>query len=124
MAKYLFLPALLLSMASFGQTKGYIDKKTKEFWLTANIRADHKIFGYSSPSVSSKKLILFSVFTSDVKDNPYQCPLGAYYQTSDLKNGDKIIYKAAAGKFYKMEFIPPTGASTYFYFEKRNIKWL
>lgn len=121
--KFLLALLLLSPLLSEAQTKGHIVRSTGSFYLQANIRQDHKFFGYARPSVSSEKLILFSVFTKDVKDNPYKCTLGAYYQTLDMKEGDSIEYVSTVGNFYKMKFIPSTGEPVFFYFQKRFIKF-
>ena len=52
--------------------------------LTANIRMDHRIFGYSAPDIHSERLLLLSVFTNNVEDNPFRCKLVANYNTRDM----------------------------------------
>ncbi len=123
MKKLLVLVTILTLSITIGhtQTKAYVDKKTKEFYLTANIKQDHKIFGYALPDVKSKKLILFSVFTNDVKDNPYKLPLGAYYETSNLQEGDKIRFVSVAGEFVKLHFITKDKKITPFYIGRKYI---
>lgn len=39
------------------------DEKDSTMWLTADIKLDHRIFGYERPDTTSGKLILLSVFT-------------------------------------------------------------
>ena len=112
---------LLTATACYPQTKAYVDKKTKEFYLVANIRQDHKFFGYSAPDTHSKKLILFSIFTSDVKDNPHKMPLGAYYGTNDLKQGDTISFVSEVGGFVKLNYASPGKPSVPFYVKRTNI---
>jgi hypothetical protein len=113
---------LLFSLATGGsahaQTKAVINHKTKSFSLIANIRRDHQIFGYAAPDVHAKKLILFSVFTNDVKNNPYQCPLGSYYETSDLPTGDDIRFVATSGNFVKLNYLATSHQVTPFYIKK------
>lgn len=36
-------------------------------YLTANMKLDHRIFGYSQPDIKSEKLLLLSVFTNDIE---------------------------------------------------------
>lgn len=96
---------ILLSNSSYSQTKAFIDKETKQFHLVADIRKDHRIFGYSSPDTNSNKLILFSIFTNDVKNNPHNLPLGAYYQTSDLDPDHKILYRSVVKKFVMLSYV-------------------
>jgi len=114
--------ALLLLLATAGsaqaQTKAFINRKTKSFSLVANIREDHQIFGYAAPDIHAKKLILFSVFTNDVKDNPYYCPLGAYYQTSDLPAGDDIRFVSASNGFVKLNYVTSSQHATPFYIKQ------
>ena len=102
-------------LATTAQTKAHINRKTKDFDLIASMRLDHKIFGYELPSVNSKKMILFSVFTKDVKGNPNKCPLGSYYQTLDLNEGDKIMYVSATADFVKLNYIDSVNKTTIFY---------
>jgi len=35
-------------------------------------------FGFSSPDVSSEKIIGFSIYSDDIKDNPQNCKYGVY----------------------------------------------
>ncbi|TFZ63115.1 hypothetical protein E4631_23505 [Hymenobacter sp. UV11] len=114
---------LLAAGSAQAQTKAVINRKTKSFTLVANIREDHQIFGYAAPDVHAKKLILFSVFTNDVKDNPYHCPLGAYYQTSDLPAGDDIRFVAASGGFVKLSYAAPSQHATPFYIKQAFVSF-
>ncbi|RQO74681.1 hypothetical protein DBR43_04660 [Pedobacter sp. KBW06] len=82
--------------------------------LSANMRLDHRIFGYEKPDTNSRKMILLSIFTSDVKGNPYRCPYGSFYETNEMDglelrfvlDGDKFIEvnvekeKAILGKVF------------------------
>lgn len=120
-AKLLGWLLLLFCYAGFSQIKGHIDHQTKEFYLQANIRLDHKFFGYAEPAITSVKLICFSIFTNDVKDNPHKCSLGAFYETNGLSAGDKIIYLVNVGRFAKMKFIAANGIETIFYFQRNKI---
>ena len=113
-----------IAVRSRAQTKGYADRSTKEFFLTGNIKYDDKIFGYTSPDTNSKKLILFSVFTNDVKDNPYKCPLGAYYETSNLKDGDKIEFVSVTKSFINLKYISSDKTIANFYTERKYIEFL
>ena len=117
------LSLLLITCISFiavrsrAQTKGYADRSTKEFFLTGNIKYDDKIFGYTSPDTNSKKLILFSVFTNDVKDNPY-------YETSNLKDGDKIEFVSVTKSFINLKYISSDKTIANFYTERKYIEFL
>lgn len=115
-----FMLLLMLSVQVFAQktNKGFIDKDTKLFSLVANIRQDHLIIGYAQPDITTQKLICISVFTSDVEHNKYKCPLGAYYQTSDLPEGDNIYFMNVIGQFAKMRYVNSVKKETIFYIKK------
>ena len=88
--------------------------------LSANMKLDHRFFGYAKPDVQSEKLLLFSIFTNDVENNPFGCRLGAYYDTGGI--GDlKLKYMETTGNFVKAVAIDKTNALTTVFFEK---KWL
>jgi hypothetical protein len=88
--------------------------------LTANIRQDHRIFGYAKPDIKSERLLLLSVFTNDVENNPFGCKFGAYYDTNGM---DELIlkYNSTSGNFVKASAIDKANNSTTIYFEK---KWI
>lgn len=100
--------------------QAFVYKKTKNFFVVGNIRNDYRVFGYSSPDATSKKLILFSIFTKEVEGNPYKCPLGSYYETAGMKEGDKIILISIAKTFIKLKYITAYNNATIFYI-KRNL---
>lgn len=68
----------------------YINKalveKDSSISVFPSTNKEHRIFGYEKSHIYSKKLILVSVFTNEVKNNPFHCKYGAYYDTSGLKN--------------------------------------
>jgi hypothetical protein len=43
--------------------KAIVLKHDSLIWLIANMRLDHRIFGYDKPDTKSKKMILLSIFT-------------------------------------------------------------
>jgi len=88
--------------------------------LTANIRKDHRIFGYEEPDTKSERILLLSVFTSDVENNPFSCKLGAYYDTGGM---DELTlkYNSTIGSFVKATATDKAHNSTTIYFEK---KWV
>lgn len=88
--------------------------------LTANIRQDHRIFGYAKPDINSERLLLLSVFTNDVKNNPFGCKLGAYYDTGGMSELT-LKYISTTGNFVKATATDKTNNSTTIYFEK---KWI
>lgn len=88
-------------------TKGFIDEENNSFYIVADIKKDHRIFGYERPDIHSKKLILFSVFTDDVDGNPFSLPLGAYYDTQELEVGSVFKYLSHVDGFVELEFTSP-----------------
>jgi len=90
--------------------------------LIANIRQDHRIFGYAKPDIKSERLLLLSVFTDDVENNPFGCKLGAYYETAGM---DELTLKfiSSNGNFVKAVAIDKTNKSTIIYFEKKVIEF-
>jgi hypothetical protein len=83
--------------------KGYIESDSI-IWVPQNINSDYKIFGYKKKDSSSEKLILISVFTKDVENNPYGCKYGAYYHTQGM-DGLKLKYISIEGDFVKIAII-------------------
>ena len=90
--------------------------------LTANIRQDHRIFGYAKPDIKSERLLLLSVFTNDVVNNPFGCKLGAYYDTNGM---DELTLKyiSTTGNFVKATAIDKENNSTTIYIEKKWIEF-
>lgn len=84
--------------------KAIIDLRDSSFTVYQNIRADYRIFGYQKPDTNARKMILFSVFTSDVKDNPYKCLFGSYYYSGALQD-TKIKYIKNKGSFVETHLI-------------------
>jgi hypothetical protein len=90
--------------------------------LIANIRQDHRIFGYAKPDIKSERLLLLSVFTDDVENNPFGCKLGAYYETAGM--GELTLkFISSNGSFVKAVAIDKTNKSTIIYFEKKVIEF-
>lgn len=90
--------------------------------LTANIRQDHRIFGYAKPDTKSERLLLLSVFTNDVENNPFGCRLGAYYDTGGMEELT-LKYNSTIGDFIKATAIDKANNSTTIYFEKNWIEF-
>lgn len=101
-------------------TKAYLDSQTKEIELWADMKKDHRFYGYEKPDTASKRLILFSIFTNDVEGNPFELPLGSYYDTHGLETS-KVMYVSGANDFVKAEIVSDRGSKTTVYFEK---KWI
>src|SRR4030095_10074 len=99
----IFMMAVLTQAT--GQTVARVDKKTKEFYIPASPKTQYRIFGYEYPNTTTRKMICFSSYTGDVGANMYNCPLGSSFDTSLLKEGDKIVYLGVAGSYSKMNYI-------------------
>ncbi|MGQ7944902.1 hypothetical protein [Flavobacterium sp. WC2509] len=99
--------------------KAAIEQNDSLIWLTVNMKRDHRIFGFEKPDVKSKRMILLSIFTKDVENNPFNCPYGAFYETSGMKN-ITLKFKENIGDFAKIE-IQKENSKEVVYFEK---KWL
>ena len=99
-------------------TKLLISKSDSTISLVANIRKDHRIFGFKSANKNSPKLILFSIWTYDVEGNPCKCKYGSYYQTPGIKDLDLKLLEQdkdfiKAGIYLKGKFVD------ILYFEKK-----
>lgn len=102
--------------------KAIISLQDSSLVVYGNIREDYRIFGYEKPDTNSRKLIFFSVFTTDVKGNPYRCPYGAYYSTTDMINSE-IKYLSNAGNFIKANFIKDKAVLSPIYILKDWVKF-
>ena len=123
--RYQYLLITIIFICAFTNSysqilKAVVSKSDSIISITANIRRDYRIFGYKKPDTSSKKLILFSVFTNDVENNLFKCPYGSYYQTSSMQNM-KIKFLAKNGLFIKAAIIKDNATSEIIYFLK---KWI
>ncbi len=113
---------LIISSVAISQNAtpavAHVDKKTKEFFVTSNPKAEYKIFGYEYPNITTRKMVCFSSYTYDVGANINNCPLGSYFDSGKMKEGDRITYVGKAGSFSKMIYISGSGKKTIFYFPK------
>ena len=116
----LIILLLIVSISAFGQNTGIVDKKTKEFFITATKKSEYKIFGYQYPNITTRKMICFSTYTYDVSDNLNKCPLGSYFDTGTLREGDRIVYLGTVGTYAKMNYISGSGKKTLFYMPKNS----
>lgn len=118
----LFLFLLVISIHGYSQMKAQIDKKSKEFTINPNSdpKAEYKIFGYQFANSSTRQMICFSSYRYDVTENVNKCPLGAYFDSGRMKEGDRIVYLGNVGTFGKMNFISATGKKTLFYVPKES----
>ncbi|MCF6297464.1 MAG: lysozyme inhibitor LprI family protein [Flavobacteriaceae bacterium] len=83
--------------------KAYI-KKDGFIWMTANMKKDHRIFGYKNKDIYSEKMILLSIFTNEVENNPFNCKYGAFYDTNGMADL-KLKYINTKNDFLKIEII-------------------
>lgn len=120
--KLLVYCALFLSAGFYcsAQPAARVDKKSKEFLVSGDTKAEYSIIGYQFPNMTTKKMICFSTSSSEVREYDHDCPLGAYFDTNHLKNGDAIYYLGMVGNFGKMNFIQGSGKKTLFYVSKSN----
>jgi hypothetical protein len=118
----LLLLLLTVSFRGNSQLKAQIDKKSKEFTInpSSDPKAEYKIFGYQYPNSTTKLMICFSSYRYDVTENVNKCPLGAYFDSGRMKEGDRIVYLGNVGTFGKMNFISATGQKTLFYVPKTS----
>jgi hypothetical protein len=118
----LLLFLLTISIHGNSQLKAQIDKKSKEFTINpaSDPKAEYKIFGYQYPNPTTKLMICFSSYRYDVTENVNKCPLGAYFDSGRMKEGDRIVYLGNVGTFGKMNFISANGTKTLFYIPKTS----
>ncbi|MFT6746488.1 MAG: hypothetical protein ACJAZ2_000829 [Glaciecola sp.] len=90
--------------------------------LFANIKKDHRIYGYQSADEQSKKVLLFSVFTNEVEGNPAVLIHGAYYDTKDMKN-KTLKYLSKQADFVEVEIIQNDKVLDVIYIEKYWVKF-
>lgn len=98
-------------------TKAYVSEIDSLIGLTAYMKQDHRFYGYKSANKEATKLILFSIFTNDVDGNPFQMPLGSYYDTNELDDFS-LKYLGEEGDFVKAEVV---GKNSFVFFDK---KWI
>jgi hypothetical protein len=89
-------------------------------YLNANIKKDHRVFGYAKPDTLSERLFLLSVFTNDVENNPFNLAVGAHYEL-DMYTQLRIKYQSHDARFVKAVATDSVGKKTTLYFEK---KWV
>lgn len=101
-------------------TKAYVDLEDNNFMLWADMKMDHRLYGYEKPDVNSKKLILLSIFTNDVDGNPFGLPLGAHYSTADIEDAS-LTFKGEKDGFVEVLFKDGNNKKETLYFER---KWV
>lgn len=100
--------------------KATVSLKDSMLVVTSDKYRDHRFFGYSKPDVHSKRMILFSIFTNDVKGNPFGCPYGSYYQTRDMQNME-LKYLSADEAYVKFAIMQNNTQQNTVYIDK---KWI
>jgi hypothetical protein len=120
MKKILTLLWIFSSLYCFAQPAAHVDKKSKEFLILTGTKGDYRMFGYQYPNITTKTMICFSSNANDVRDNFSKCPLGSYFDTGKMKEGDRILYLGPTGSFGKFSFIAGNGKKTIFYFPKSD----
>jgi len=98
----------------------FLSEGDSTIYLTSNSQKDHRMFGYASPNVSSKRLLLLSVFTNDVEQNPFDLKLGAYYDTNRMTDLT-LKYFSEQGAFIKAVASDSQNNKNIVYFDK---KWI
>ncbi|WP_300675309.1 hypothetical protein [Soonwooa sp.] len=99
-----------------------LSRQDSSLWLTANMRADHRIFGYAKPDLNSEKLVLFSIFTNEVEKNPFHCKFGSYYQITN-DNNFSLKFKNKTKDFVQAVLTDSLNQKHDVYFEKKWIEF-
>lgn len=102
--------------------KAIVYRSDSSLNMFENIRADYRIFGYQKPDTNSNKLLLISVFTNDVKDNPYRCVYGAYYSSNAMENS-RLKYIRKTGDFIEANLIKNEVIVTPIFFQKNWVEF-
>jgi uncharacterized protein YecT (DUF1311 family) len=90
-------------LKQLNDSKAYIEQDSI-IWIHQNMNSEHRIFGYENKNILSKKLILISVFTKDVQNNPFNCKYGSYYHTQSM-NDLKLKYLDVVNDFTKIAIL-------------------
>lgn len=99
----------------------YLKDGDSSIYVAFNKFKDHRFFGYSRPDLFSERLLLFSIYTSDVQGNPFGCRLGAYYD--DSQTPFRLKYLSRTKDFIKAVAIDSSNHSTELYFEKSWVEF-
>ena len=104
------------------QTQLTVDKSDSSTSLFANMQSNHTFYGYAKPDTNSKRLILFSIFTSEVENDKDSCLYGAHY--SDTSLGKKHLkYIKNFKDFGEFQFLDNTTIIDTIFFRKENFKF-
>lgn len=112
--------ASTINSAKGNVNKATVSLKDSLLSISSSKFQDHRFFGYSQPDTLSKRMLLFSSFTNDVEGNPFHCPYGAYYSTTDM-DSMQLKYVADNGSFAKFTLLQHNAPQEPVYIEK---KWI
>lgn len=119
LSKQTYVPPVINEEA---MQRAVVSKADSVFHVYNNIRADYRIIGYESPDTNSKKMVLFSVFTSDVEGNPFHCPYGSYYDSGSPIEL-VIKYTGEQGSFIVASISGGSKKPATIYFEKKWVEF-
>lgn len=97
----------------------YDDDHTMSLKLVSHMTSRHRILCYDSPSLTANPILLYSIYTSDVQNNPFGFEFGAYYD--EIGPDSKMYFLGFDGDFVKAEYIDKAGKEHIVYFERH---WL
>jgi hypothetical protein len=121
---YLILTILTYFQAGYCQDS-YLNllevEEDSTLWFYLDKKKEHTIFGYSKPDTNSVKLIVISIFTYNVKNNPYNCKYGAYYGAA-IFNDYTLKMTETEKKFISVNLIRNGAIIDKLYFERKWIK--
>jgi hypothetical protein len=100
-----------------------ISKKDSIMSLYSSMQKEYRIFGYEKPNKNSKKMILLSIWTFDVKGNPSNCKYGSYYETNSMDDME-LKYIGKDNSFVKAALIKNKIKTATIYFEQKWVKFV
>jgi hypothetical protein len=112
----------IFSQKSF-VNKIQISKKDSTMSLYSSMQKECRIFGYDKPSKNSKKMILISIWTFDVKGNPSNCKYGSYYDTNSMDDIE-LKYIGKDNSFVKAALLKNTIKISTIYIEKKWVEFV
>jgi hypothetical protein len=100
-----------------------ISKKDSIMSLYSSMQKECRIFGYEKPNKNSRKMILISIWTFDVKGNPSNCKYGSYYETNSMDDME-LKYIGKEDSFVKAALIKNKIKTAIIYFEQKWVKFV
>lgn len=101
--------------------KAEISKSDSLISIYQSWKKDFRIFGYKLPNAKSEKLILFSPFTDEVENNPFQSKFGSHYDYVSFKPKMKFI--KYENDFAKIKILDSTFVPNFFFIQKKWIEF-